>query len=134
LDLRIAIPAGLPPARGDERRLAQALFNLVGNAIKFTDAGQVRIEVEAKGDSYIFSVRDTGPGVDEAEQTKIFQEFQQVDNSITKAKGGAGLGLAIVKRIVEMHGGRIWIESRLGYGATFSFLVPARLEQSAAQT
>src|SRR5262249_26365422 len=119
LDLRIAVPAGLPPARGDERRLAQALFNLVGNAIKFTDAGEVRIEVKAKEASYIFSVRDTGPGVDEAEQTKIFQEFQQVDNSITKAKGGAGLGLAIVKRIVEMHGGRIWIESQLGHGATF---------------
>jgi signal transduction histidine kinase len=134
LDLRIAVPAGLPPARGDERRLAQALFNLVGNAIKFTDEGEVRIEVETKGDSYIFSVRDTGPGVDGAEQTRIFQEFQQVDNSITKAKGGAGLGLAIVKRIVEMHGGRIWIESRLGHGATFSFLVPSRLEQQATRT
>jgi signal transduction histidine kinase len=134
LGLRIAVPPGLPPARGDERRLAQALFNLVGNAIKFTDEGEVRIEVEAKGDSYIFSVRDTGPGVDEADQTQIFQEFQQVDSSITRKKGGAGLGLAIVKRIVEMHGGRIWIESRLGHGATLSFLVPARLEQQAAQT
>jgi signal transduction histidine kinase len=131
LGLRIAVPAGLPPARGDERRLAQALFNLVGNAIKFTDVGEVRIEVVVKDDSYRFSVHDTGPGIDEADQTKIFQEFQQVDNSITKTKGGAGLGLAIVKRIVEMHGGRIWIESRLGYGATFSFLVPARLEQQA---
>jgi signal transduction histidine kinase len=134
LSLRIAVPPGLPPARGDERRLAQALFNLVGNAIKFTDAGEVWIEVETKGDSYIFSVRDTGPGVDEADQTKIFQEFQQVDNSITKTKGGAGLGLAIVKHIVEMHGGRIWIKSRIGHGATFSFLVPARLEQQAMQT
>jgi signal transduction histidine kinase len=134
LSLRIVVPPGLPPARGDERRLAQALFNLVGNAIKFTDAGEVWIEVEPKGDSYIFSVRDTGPGVDEADQTKIFQEFQQVDNSITKTKAGAGLGLAIVKRIVEMHGGRIWIESRIGHGATFSFLVPARLEQQAMQT
>ena len=134
LGLRIAVPPGLPPARGDERRLAQALFNLVGNAIKFTDEGEVRIEVEAKGDSYKFSVQDTGPGIDEADQTKIFQEFQQLDNSITKTKGGAGLGLAIVKRIVEMHGGRIWIESRLGHGATFSFLVPARLEQQATRT
>jgi len=107
------------------------LFNLVGNAIKFTDAGEVRIEVEAEGDSYKFSVRDTGPGIDEADQAKIFQEFQQVDNSITKVKGGAGLGLAIAKRIVEMHGGRIWIESRLGQGAKFSFMVPARLEQQA---
>jgi signal transduction histidine kinase len=134
LGLRIAVPPGLPPARGDERRLAQALFNLVGNAIKFTDTGEVRIEVEAKGDSYKFSVQDTGPGIDEADQAKIFQEFQQVDNSITKAKGGAGLGLAIAKRIVVMHGGRIWIESHLGHGATFSFLVPARLEQQATQT
>jgi signal transduction histidine kinase len=134
LGLSIAVPHGLPPARGDERRLAQALFNLVGNAIKFTDAGEVRIEVEAKGDSYKFSVQDTGPGIDDADQTKIFEEFQQVDNSITKTKGGTGLGLAIVKRIVEMHGGRIWIESRLGHGARFSFLVPARLEQQAAQT
>jgi signal transduction histidine kinase len=134
LSLRTAVPPGLPPARGDERRLAQALFNLVGNAIKFTDAGEVRIEVETRGDSYVFSVQDTGPGIDEADQARIFQEFQQVDNSITKTKGGAGLGLAIVKRIVEMHGGRIWIESRLGHGARFSFLVPARLEQQAMQT
>jgi signal transduction histidine kinase len=134
LGLRIAVPPGLPPARGDERRLAQALFNLVGNAIKFTDVGEVRIEVEAKGDFYKFSVQDTGPGIDEADQTKIFQEFQQVDNSITKTKGGAGLGLAIVKRIVEMHGGQIWVESRIGHGAIFSFLVPARLEQQAART
>jgi signal transduction histidine kinase len=134
LGLRVAVPTSLPPARGDERRLAQALFNLVGNAIKFTDAGEIRIEVEAKGDFYKFSVQDTGPGIDEADQTKIFEEFQQIDNSITKTKGGSGLGLAIVKRIVEMHGGRIWIESRLGHGATFSFLVPARLEQQATQT
>jgi signal transduction histidine kinase len=134
LGLRIAVPAGLPPARGDERRLAQALFNLVGNAIKFTDAGEVRIEVEAKGKSLQFSVQDTGPGIDEPDQAKIFQEFQQVDNSITKVKGGAGLGLAIVKRIVEMHGGRIWIVSRIGHGATFSISIPARLEQQATQT
>ncbi|WFU15926.1 sensor histidine kinase [Bradyrhizobium sp. CB3481] len=134
LGLKFAVPPGLPPARGDERRLAQALFNLVGNAIKFTDAGEVRIEVEANGDFYRFSVQDTGPGIDQTDQTKIFQEFQQVDSSITKTKGGAGLGLAIVKRIVEMHGGRIWIESRLGHGARFSFLVPARLEQQAAQS
>jgi len=134
LSFTTCVPPDLPPARGDERRLAQALFNLVGNAIKFTDSGEVRIEVEAKGDSYEFSVQDTGPGIDEADQTKIFQEFQQLDNSITKTKGGAGLGLAIVKRIVEMHGGRIWVESRLGHGARFSFLVPARLEQPAKQT
>ena len=104
LGLRIAVPPGLPPARGDERRLAQALFNLVGNAIKFTDAGEVRIEVETKGDSYIFSVQDTGPGIDEADQTKIFQEFQQVDNSITKTKGRRGIG----PRDRKAHCGDAW--------------------------
>lgn len=134
LGLKISVPDGLPPARGDERRLAQVLLNLVGNAIKFTEAGEVRIEVEAKGDSYTFSIQDTGPGIDETDQAKIFQEFQQVDNSITKAKGGAGLGLAIAKLIVEMHGGRIWVESRPGRGAKFSFWVQARLEQQATQT
>lgn len=120
--------------RGDAQHLRQVIINLVGNAIKFTDAGEVRIEVEKKGESCIFSVHDTGPGVDEADYAKIFQEFQQVDNSITKTKEGAGLGLAIVKRIVEMHGGRIWVESRLGHGATFSFSVPLRPEQQVAST
>jgi signal transduction histidine kinase len=122
------VPPGLPPARGDERRLAQALLNLVGNAIKFTDAGEVAIEVAARDDSLTFSVRDTGPGIAEADQTKIFDEFRQVDSSITKSKMGSGLGLAIAKRIVEMHGGRIWVDSSPGAGATFSFTAPARVE------
>src|SRR5438552_14479824 len=128
LGLRIAVPPGLPPARGDERRLAQALLNLVGNAIKFTDKGEVAIEVAASKDAYTFSVRDTGPGIAEADQAKIFDEFKQVDSSITKAKSGSGLGLAIAKRIVEMHGGRIWVDSKAGRGATFSFTAPARVE------
>jgi signal transduction histidine kinase len=119
---------GLPPARGDERRLAQALLNLVGNAIKFTDKGEVAIEVAAGKEALTFSVRDTGPGIADADQTKIFEEFQQLDGSITKTKMGSGLGLAIAKRIVEMHGGRIWVDSRPGAGATFSFTAPARVE------
>ena len=122
------IAAILPPARGDERRLAQALLNLVGNAIKFTDKGEVAIEVAANEDDYTFSVRDTGPGIAEADQAKIFEEFRQADGSITKTKMGSGLGLAIAKRIVEMHGGRIWVDSSPGAGATFSFTAPARIE------
>ena len=82
------MPPGLPPARGDERRLAQALLNLVGNAIKFTDSGEVAIEVAARDDFLTFSVRDTGPGIAEADQAKIFEEFRQVDGSITKTKMG----------------------------------------------
>jgi signal transduction histidine kinase len=131
LSLSTCVPPGLPPARGDERRLAQALLNLVGNAIKFTDTGEVAIEVSAAENIYTFSVRDTGPGIAEADQAKIFDEFQQVDSSITKAKSGSGLGLAIAKRIVEMHGGRIWVDSSVGRGATFSFTAPARVESQA---
>ena len=128
LSLSTRVPPGLPPARGDERRLAQALLNLVGNAIKFTDSGEVAIEVRPGKDTLTFSVRDTGPGVAEADQAKIFEEFRQVDGSITKTKMGSGLGLAIAKRIVEMHGGRIWVDSIPGAGATFSFTAPARVE------
>jgi signal transduction histidine kinase len=128
LSLATIVPPGLPTARGDERRLSQSLLNLVGNAIKFTDKGEVAIEVAARDDSLTFSVRDTGPGIAEADQAKIFEEFRQVDSSITKTKMGSGLGLAIAKRIVEMHGGRIWVDSRPGAGATFSFTVPAHVE------
>jgi signal transduction histidine kinase len=76
-------------------------------------------------------VRDTGPGIAEVDQAKIFDEFQQADSSQTKAKGGTGLGLSIAKRIVEMHGGRLWVESSLGNGATFSFTVPLRVDRQA---
>ena len=133
LSLSMSVPPGLPPAHGDERRLAQTLLNLVGNAIKFTDKGEVAIEVAAGEDALTFSVRDTGPGIAEADQARIFDEFQQVDNSITKAKSGSGLGLAIARRIVEMHGGRIWVDSTPGAGATFSFTAPARVELEAAR-
>jgi signal transduction histidine kinase len=128
LSLSTIVPPRLPPARGDERRLAQALLNLVGNAIKFTDKGEIAIEVAADENVYTFSVRDTGPGIAEADQAKIFEEFRQVDGSITKTKMGSGLGLAIAKRIVEMHGGRIWVNSSPGAGATFSFTAPTRVE------
>jgi signal transduction histidine kinase len=105
--------------------LTQVLINLVGNAIKFTDAGEVAIKAEANNGSFHVSVRDTGPGISAADQTKLFQEFQQPDNAITRKKGGTGLGLAISKRIIEMHGGRIWVESQPGQGSTFTFTLPS---------
>jgi GAF domain-containing protein len=94
LAFKVEMPTGLPPGHGDGRRLTQVLINLVGNAIKFTDAGEVAIKAEAHNGSFHVSVRDTGPGISSADQAKLFQEFQQADNAITKKKGGTGLGLA----------------------------------------
>jgi signal transduction histidine kinase len=128
LTFKVEMSSELPAGRGDGRRLTQVLINLVGNAIKFTDAGEVAIKAEANNDSFYVSVRDTGPGISPADQAKLFQEFQQADNAITRKKGGTGLGLAISKRIVEMHGGKIWVESQPGRGSTFAFTVPVIVE------
>ena len=119
--LKVEVPPHLPAARGDERKLTQVLLNLVGNAIKFTDTGEVAIKASAANGSFTVAVRDTGPGIAEAEQAKIFEEFQQANSSITKKKGGTGLGLAIAKRIVELHGGRIWVEFEPGAGIDVLF-------------
>ena len=86
--------------------------------------------VETDG-SFHLSVRDTGPGISASDRAKLFQEFQQADNAITRKKGGTGLGLAISKRIIEMHGGKIWVEFQLGQGSTFSLSVPVRVERQA---
>jgi GAF domain-containing protein len=129
LAFKVETPSELPPGHGDGRRLTQVLINLVGNAIKFTDAGEVAIKAEADNGSFYVSVRDTGPGISAADQTKLFQEFQQADNAITKKKGGTGLGLAISKRIIEMHGGKIWVESQPGQGSTFAFTLPVIVER-----
>jgi GAF domain-containing protein len=128
LAFKVEMASELPPGRGDGRRLTQVLINLVGNSIKFTDAGEVAIKAEANNGSFHVSVRDTGPGISAVDQAKLFQEFQQADNAITKKKGGTGLGLAISKRIIEMHGGKIWVESQLGQGSTFAFKLPIIVE------
>src|SRR5215472_16306624 len=129
LAFKTEISPDLPRGHGDERRIAQVLLNLTGNAIKFTDTGEVTINASAHDESFTVAVRDTGPGIDEADQARIFGEFQQVDSSSTRSKGGSGLGLSIAKRIVEMHGGRIWVESKPGAGSTFSFSLPIRAAQ-----
>jgi signal transduction histidine kinase len=129
LAFKVEMAGTLPPGHGDGRRLTQVLINLVGNAIKFTDAGEVAIKAEAHNGSFHVSVRDTGPGISSADQARLFQEFQQADNTITKKKGGTGLGLAISKRIIEMHGGKIWVESQPGQGSTFTFTLPVIVER-----
>jgi len=124
LALKTEVPNGLPVGLGDEQRLTQVLLNLVGNAIKFTDAGEVRIVVTVANGHFAVRVTDTGPGISEEHQARIFEQFHQVDSSLTKSKGGTGLGLAIAKQIVEMHGGRLWVQSTLGKGATFQMELP----------
>ena len=128
LALTIDVAPNLPRGHGDERRLVQVLLNLVGNAIKFTDKGEVAIKATVVDGSFTVAVRDTGPGVAPSDRDKIFGEFQQADNAATKRKGGTGLGLSIAKRIIGMHGGRIWVESDVGKGSTFAFTIPVTVE------
>ena len=129
--LATTVADNLPIGRGDERRLTQVLLNLAGNAVKFTETGTVDILADVDDGHFEIIVRDTGPGIAPADQTLIFDEFHQVDNSSTRLKGGSGLGLAISKRIVEMHGGSIGVESVPGSGSTFCVTIPIRAEERA---
>jgi signal transduction histidine kinase len=128
LALKTEVGVRLPVGMGDEQRLTHVLLNLVGNAIKFTDTGEVRITATAMNGHFNVAVTDTGPGIPLEELKRVFEQFHQIDNSNTKAKGGTGLGLAIAKQIVEMHGGRIWAESTVGKGSTFQMKLPIRTD------
>ncbi|HEX8245001.1 MAG TPA: HAMP domain-containing sensor histidine kinase [Longimicrobium sp.] len=120
--LRWRVDADVPPVDGDRHRLVQVLANLVGNAIKFTpDEGSIDIEAAADGDAVRVSVRDTGVGIPEAEIPHVFMRFIHAGRA---RGGGAGLGLAIAKAVVEAHGGRIWVESRVDQGTQFFFTLP----------
>jgi CheY-like chemotaxis protein len=117
---------------GDDNRIRQVLLNLVGNAIKFTDEGSVRVKVAmapAPDSSLIahFSVSDTGPGIPQDKREIIFEPFRQADGSTTRRYGGTGLGLTISSGLVDIMGGRIWVESELGRGSTFHFTAPFTL-------
>jgi signal transduction histidine kinase len=129
LAFKAYLPARLPTGQGDERRLFQVLLNLVGNAIKFTDKGEVAIKASEANGSFTVAVCDSGPGISQSDQARIFGEFQQADSSSTRRKGGTGLGLSIAKRIIEMHNGRIWVESDVDKGSTFFFTLPVRVHR-----
>lgn len=117
------LPEDLPYVLGDENRIVQILYNLLGNAVKFTAEGSVKVSVQRAGDLVEVSVEDTGPGIPQDKLEDVFKSFEQVDTSLSR-KGGTGLGLAITKRLVELQGGTIWVTSELGSGSTFSFTLP----------
>jgi len=125
-ELGIRLETGLPPVIADRLRLKQILLNLLSNASKFTQAGgHITLTCFLKeNDQVLFSVADDGIGISPEDQKIIFEEFRQVDGTVTRTEAGSGLGLTISKRLVELAGGQIWVESQLGKGAVFSFLLP----------
>ena len=129
IEVKTSVPNDLPMGRGDERRLTQVLLNLVSNAIKFTDTGEVEVRVQAVNGEFNIMVCDTGPGIALKDQATIFEQFQQIDNTSTRKKGGTGLGLSISRQLVGMHGGRIDLDSTLGVGSTFNIVVPVRVQE-----
>ena len=124
LYLKQVLPEGLPTAFCDQTRIRQILINLLANAGRFTQQGGVEVKVELVGSEIIFHVSDTGPGIAKEQQARLFEPFQQIDASIRREHTGSGLGLSISKRFVEMHGGKIWMESEAGSGTTISFSLP----------
>jgi signal transduction histidine kinase/DNA-binding response OmpR family regulator len=130
LDIRMDIPAALPLLNFDRTRIRQVLLNLLNNAVRFTDSGEVAVSVSSDGREVTVTVSDTGVGIAPDKLARVFDEFYQVDVSADRPRGGSGLGLAISKRFVEMHGGRIWAESRPGKGSRFHFTLPLSAEAS----
>jgi signal transduction histidine kinase len=126
LELLTSLPTDLPLARGDAGRISQCLLNLAGNALKFTKEGKVEIGVTLDNGQLVYRVADTGIGIPADKIDSLFTEFKQTDATIASEYGGTGLGLSITKKFIEMHGGRIWVESEPGKGSTFTFEVPLR--------
>jgi signal transduction histidine kinase/class 3 adenylate cyclase len=122
--LKNGIPENISAVEGDTNRLQQILHNLIGNAIKFTDAGEVIVSARRKDDIIEISVSDSGIGIPQDKFETIFQSFEQVDASTAREYGGTGLGLSITKQLVELHGGKIWVDSEPGKGSKFTFTLP----------
>ncbi|MBZ0309386.1 MAG: hypothetical protein K8I82_25200, partial [Anaerolineae bacterium] len=138
ITLAASVPEDVPPVRADPLRLRQIITNLLSNAVKFTKQGEIRVFVELKNETRLnpkpdenptqevvwVSVQDTGIGIKLEDQLIIFDEFRQADGSTTREYGGTGLGLAISKKLIEMMGGRVWVDSEPGHGSTFTFVLP----------
>lgn len=124
LDLYLNVAPEVGEVEADRTRLRQVLWNIVGNAIKFTEEGYVTLSMKMKNDDLFVSVRDTGVGITPENLAVVFEQFRQVDGSLNRAVGGTGLGMPISKNLIDLHGGRIWVESVFGQGSTFWFSIP----------
>ena len=122
------VAPGLPTVMGDTERLLQVLINLLSNAQKFTEAGEVAIRVRANTHELVFSVTDTGAGIASEDQARVFEKFRQAGDTLTSKPRGTGLGLPICRQIVDHHRGRLWVDSELGSGSCFSFTIPLGAE------
>jgi len=127
LEFVASVPDDIPLACGDAGRITQCLMNLAGNSLKFTKEGRVEIAVAQRNGTLTYRVSDTGIGIPPEKIGNLFTEFKQTDATIASEYGGTGLGLSISKKFVEMHGGRIWVESEVGKGSAFIFEIPLRV-------
>lgn len=124
IEIEEDIPDNLPTIEGDPARLSQALMHYIHNAVKFTDKGTVIIRVEREADRILFEVRDTGIGIAEEDQEKVFEPFETILEDKKDPRLGFGLGLKIVEHIIDLHDGETWFESKAGQGSSFFFTVP----------
>jgi signal transduction histidine kinase len=127
LEFLANVPADIPLAYGDAGRITQCLMNLAGNSLKFTKEGRVEISVQQQNGQLRYCVTDTGIGIPPEKIGSLFTEFKQTDATIASEYGGTGLGLSITRKFIEMHGGRIWVESEIGRGSAFIFEIPLKL-------
>lgn len=128
--LHVEVEPHLPPVLLDRLRVRQVLLNLLSNALRFTQAGSIHLRLARVGDAVQVDVADTGPGIPPENRSLVFEEFYQVDAQLAKQYDGTGLGLALSRRFVELHGGRMWVESEVGQGSCFSFTLPSAPPQS----
>ena len=123
--LKLSVDPGLANIRADERKVKQIVLNLLSNAVKFTpDGGRVEVDARINGTAVEVSVKDTGVGIAQKDFDAVFEEFRQVGRDYTTKQEGTGLGLALTRRFVELHGGKISLQSKPGKGSTFTFTLP----------
>ena len=130
--LKLKVEPSLGEIQADERKVKQIVLNLLSNAVKFTpDGGRVDVDARMNGEAVEIAVTDTGVGIAPQDQETVFEEFRQVGRDYTTKQEGTGLGLALTRRFVELHGGKIWLESVPGKGSTFTFTLPLNTVTSA---